>query len=124
MLRKISYFFITIVVIFLIVIFFSEKITKYECIGKFQNTNKETSIFLKHSEYRWWVSLWSKSSGTMWVETPGKNLDVSTDLNSGENQIFIFDYKKELKGIFSPLSKHISIKLTDHFYDGSCKEIK
>lgn len=124
MFRKISYFLIPIVVIFIVVILFSEKTTKYECIGKFQNTNNETSIFLKHSEYRWWVGLWSKSNGTIWVELPGKNLDVSTDLNSNENQIFIFDYKKELKGIFSPLSKHISIKITNEFYDGSCKEIK
>lgn len=124
MLRKISYFLITIVIIFIVVIFFSEKTTKYECIGKFKNTNMETSIFLKHSEYRWWVSLWSESKGMMWIEVPNKTVDVSTELREVGNLIQLLGFKNELKGMFSPLSKSISIKIDDDFFDGSCKEIK
>ena len=124
MLRKISYFFITIVVIFLVVILFSEKITKYECIGKFQNANDEISIFLKHSEYRWWVSLWSESQGMMWFEVPNKTVDVSTELRMGGNLIRILGSNDEIKGMFSPLSKSISVKISSEFFDGTCKEIK
>ena len=124
MFRKIFYFLITIVIIFIVAIFFSEKTIKYECIGKFKNTNMETSIFLKHSEYRWWIKLWWESDGMMWIEVPNKTVDVSTELREVGNLIQLLGFKKELKGIFSPLSKSISVKIDDDFYDGSCKEIK
>jgi hypothetical protein len=29
-----------------------------------------------------------------------------------------------MKGHFSPLSKFISVKISDDFFDGQCKEIK
>ena len=111
-------------IIFLVVIFFSEKTTKYECIGKFQNTNNETKVYLKHSEYRWWVSLWSDSIGMMWIEVPNKTVDVSTELRDGGNLIRLLGFNNELKGIFSPLSKSISMKIDSDFFDGLCKEIK
>lgn len=124
MFRKVSYFLIPIAVIFLVVILFSEKTTKYECIGKFQNTNNETSIFLKHSEYRWWVDLWSESKGMMWFEVPNKTVDVSTELRMGGDLIRILGFNNEIKGMFSPLSKSISVKISGNFFDGTCKEIK
>ena len=124
MFKKISYFLIPIVVIFLIVLLFSEKTTKYECIGKFQNTNNETSIFLKHSEYRWWVGLWSESKGMMWFEVPNKTVDVSTELRMGGDLIRILGFNNEIKGMFSPLSKSISVKISGNFFDGTCKEVK
>lgn len=123
--KKISYIFIPIVIIFLIVIlFFSEKTTKYECVGKFQKINTDKTIFLKHSEYRWWVSLWSDSIGMMWFEVPNKTVDVSTDLRRGGNLIRILGFDNEMKGMFSPLSKSISVKIGGDFFDGICKEIK
>ena len=124
MFKKISYFLIPIAVIFLIVLLFSEKTTKYECIGKFQNTNNETSIFLKHSEYRWWVGLWSESKGMMWFEVPNKTVDVSTELRMGGDLIRILGFNNEIKGMFSPLSKSISVKISGNFFDGTCKEVK
>ncbi len=114
----------TLVVVLLIVILFSEKTTKYECIGKFQNNPTDKTVFLKHSEYRWWVSLWSDSKGSMWFEVPTKTVDVSTELRDGGNLIRILGYNNEMKGMFSPLSKSLSIKINDDFFDGLCKEIK
>ena len=122
--KKISYILTPLVIIFLIVIFFSENTTKYECIGKFQKNNTDKTIFLKHSQYRWWVSLWSDSIGMMWFEVPNKTVDVSTDLRQGGNLIRILGFDNELKGMFSPLSKSISVKISGDFFDGTCKEIK
>ena len=122
--KKISYILLPIVVVFLFVILFSEKTTKYECIGKFQNNNTDKTVFLKHSEYRWWVSLWSDSKGMMWFEIPTKTVDVSTELREGGNLIRILGFNNEMKGIFSPLSKSLSIKINGDFFDGLCKEIK
>lgn len=124
MVKKISYIVITLVVVLLIVIIFSEKTTKYECIGKFQNNSTDKTVFLKHSEYRWWVSLWSDSKGSMWFEVPTKTVDVSTELRDGGNLIRILGYNNEMKGMFSPLSKSLSIKINGDFFDGQCKEIK
>jgi hypothetical protein len=122
--KKISYIFTPLVIIFLVVIFFSEKTKNYECIGKVQNTNNETKVYLKHSQYRWWVSLWSDSIGMMWIEVPNKTVDVSTELRDGGNLIRLLGFDNELKGIFSPLSKSISVKIDGDFFDGLCKEIK
>ncbi len=122
--KKISYILTPLVIIFLIVIFFSENTTKYECIGKFQKNNTDKTIFLKHSEYRWWVSLWSDSIGMMWIEVPKKTVDVSTELRDGGNLIRLLGFNNELKGMFSPLSKSISVKIDGDFFDGLCKEIK
>lgn len=93
-------------------------------MGKFQKNNAEKTVFLKLTEYRWWVKLWSDSDGMIWVEIPGKDFISSTNLDKDSNQIRIFSGDKQLMGIFSPLSNFLSIKTFDDFYDGQCKEIK
>ena len=106
------------------VLFFSEKTINYECVGSFQKNTTNKVIFLKHKEYRFWVSLWGDSKGTLWIETPGKNLDVITDIKEAGTLLQLYGYSKETKGHFSPLSKFISVKISDDLYDGQCKEIK
>lgn len=104
--------------------FFSAKTINYECTGSFQKNSTNKVIFLKHKEYRFWVSLWSDSKGMLWVEIPGKDLDVVTEIKEAGTLLQLYGYNKEMKGHFSPLSKFISIKISDDFYDGQCKEIK
>jgi hypothetical protein len=60
----------------------------------------------------------------MWFEVPTKTVDVSTELRDGGNLIRILGFDNEMKGIFSPLSKSLSIKINGDFFDGLCKEIK
>ncbi len=104
--------------------FFSTKTINYECTGSFQKNLTNKVIFLKHKEYRFWVSLWSDSKGMLWIEIPGKDMDVVTDIKEVGNLLQLYGYSNEMKGYFSTLSKFISIKLSGDFYDGQCKEIK
>lgn len=108
-----------------VVLFFSQKTTKYECSGFFQKSSIEKSIFLKLEEYRFWVSLWGDGSkGMLWIEVPGTVSELVTDIRVAGDYLQLYGYKGEIKGQFSKLSKHISIKISNDFYDGQCKEIK
>lgn len=122
--KKITAIALFVISIFVIVLFFSAKSTNYECTGSFQKNSTDKVIFLKHKEYRFWVGLWSDSKGMLWVEIPGKDLDVVTDIKEAGTLLQLYGYNKEMKGHFSPLSKFISIKISSDFYDGQCKEIK
>ncbi len=112
------------VTVIVLVGFFSAKTTNYECTGSFQKNSTNKVIFLKHKEYRFWVSLWSDSKGMLWVEIPGKDMDVVTDIKEVGNLLQLYGYSNEMKSFFSTLSKFISIKLSGDFYEVQCKEIK
>ena len=60
----------------------------------------------------------------MWFEVPNKTVDVSTELRMGGDLIRILGFNNEIKGMFSPLSKSISVKISGNFFDGTCKEVK
>lgn len=112
-------------IIFVVLVgFFSAKTTNYECTGSFQKNTIDKVIFLKHKEYRFWVSLWSESIGMLWIEIPGKSMDLVTDIKEVGHLLQLYGYNKEMKGHFSTLSKFISIKIFGDFYDGQCTEIK
>ena len=117
---------ILLIAVFLLVLvgFFSSKTTNYECTGSFQKNSTQKSVFLKHKEYRFWVGLWSDSKGMLWIEIPGKDMDVVTEIKEAGTLLQLYGYSKEMKGHFSPLSKFISVKISDDFFDGQCKEIK
>ncbi len=122
--KKITAIVVLVISILIIVFFCSAKTTNYECTGSFQKNSTNKVIFLKHKEYRFWVSLWSDSKGMLWIEIPGKDMDVITDIKEVGNLLQLYGYSNEMKGYFSTLSKFISIKLSGDFYDGQCKEIK
>ncbi len=113
-----------LVIAILTIGFFSTKTTNYECTGSFQKNTTDKVIFLKHKEHRFWVSLWSESKGMLWIELPGKDMDVVTDIKEVGNLLQLYGYNKDFKGHFSTLSKFISLKISSDFYDGQCKEIK
>ncbi len=122
--KKVTAIALLLISILVVILFFSETTKNYECTGSFQKNMTDKVVFLKHKEYRFWVSLWSDSKGTLWIEIPGKNLDVVTEIKEAGTLLQLYGYSKEMKGHFSPLSKFISVKISDDFYDGQCKEIK
>jgi hypothetical protein len=107
-----------------VILFFSETTKNYECTGSFQKNTTDKVIFLKHKEYRFWVGLWSESKGMLWIEIPGKDVDAVTKIKKVGNSLQLYGYSDEIKGHFSTLSKFISIKISNDFYDGQCKKIK
>lgn len=122
--KKITLILSTIVSLIVLVGFFSTKSTNYECTGSFKKNSTDKVIFLKYKEYRFWVGLWNDSKGMLWIEIPGKDSDVVTEIKEVGNLLQLYGYNKEMKGHFSTLSKFISIRISGDFYDGQCKEIK
>ena len=117
---------IFIVIIALVVVFkFSAVETSFECKGKITNENKseEAAIYIKLSEYRPWVGLWSISDGNLKFEMPSQYFGYYTPIKVSGEQIQIYDDQK-FAGNFSKLSKVLALKVPSGFFDGSCIAIK
>ena len=117
---------IFIVVIALVVIFkFSAVETSFECKGKVSADNKseESAIYIKLSEYRPWVGLWSDADGDLKFEIPSQYLGYYTPIKEVGDQLQIYDGQK-IAGNFSKLSKVLALKVPTGFFDGSCTAIE
>jgi hypothetical protein len=125
----------SIVVLLGIAINFSEKVTKYDCEGKYQ-TGKQLvagQVFLKLSEYRWWVGLWSKDSeGNLWVEfrrdidgisnVPMFATSYYSKVDYVADNVHVYEENgKSPVAHLSLLSKKLTINTPYGFFDGTCK---
>lgn len=97
--------------------------TKYECVGKFDKPYYIDSIYIKLNEYRFMSKAWIKSDATINIELPGKFFDYISVVEKTGDTYQMYDSKGELRGQFSTLSKAITVKVLDSFFDGSCKLI-
>jgi len=79
---------------------------------------------VKVEQYRWWVGLWGKSDGALWIEIPNENIEYFGDIVKVGDQLQIYDYQKNLKGYFSTLSNTLSVLLGEKTFDGSYKTIE
>jgi hypothetical protein len=121
--KFIKYFGALIVVaIFLSVIVtnFSSVESRFQCSG--ETSTKEgphpTTIYMKLIKYRWWVGLWSKSDGALWLEIPNKAVEYYGNIVEVGDQLQIYDSQNNIKGNFSTLSKAIFIG----DFEGICKK--
>lgn len=115
------------VLVFVILVFFSTTETKYLCNGDITKDSKvrDSTIYLKFTEYRWWVHLWGNGSdGMMDMEIPGKTYDSFHYVKRIGDQIqFWRDKGSLIGGYYSTLSGHMG--LNNHFgvFEGECKVI-
>lgn len=116
----------------LIVMFYSEKTIKYECVGNFKHytvKQGEPKLFLIYSDYRFWTKLWTSSDGDLKVEVPGYWLQYYGYVHStGAKDGHLHFYSKKdgvMLGYFSILSKHLWLKISaqDDIFEGNCREI-
>lgn len=114
-----------IVIVLGVVINFSAVETAFECKGEISANNKseESVIYIKLSEYRAWVSLWSDADGDLKFEIPSQYLGYYTPIQEVGDQLQIYDGSK-IAGNFSKLSKVLALKVPTGFFDGSCTAIK
>ncbi len=114
-----------IVIAILVVANFSAVETRFECSGALTQGEvaKDSLIYIKLDEYRWWVGFWSDSDGALWLEVPGQTLDYFETLHEVGDQLQIFGPNREIGGHFSTLSRWLALKNTLGFFDGQCKAV-
>lgn len=107
--------------IFVIVINFSAVESRYQCTGKISSgdSSHPTTAYIKLIKYRWWVDLWSKSNGALWLEIPNKSIDYYEKIIEIEDQLQIYDSQSNIKGSFSTLS--MALFVGD--FEGTCNKI-
>lgn len=111
--------------LFVFVANFSSVETRFECTGETasQKGSQRTTVFVKLAKYRWWVGLWSDSSGHMWLEIPNNTFEYIENIKEVGYQLQLYDFKNNIKGHFSTLSKTLALKVDSGFFDGTCKRI-
>ena len=114
------------IVLFLIIANFSEIKSSFKCPGQHSldgNTQSKT-IYIKLTQYRPWVGLWSDSNGSVNLEIPNEWVGYYGHMEKVGDNLQIFDTypQKTLKGNFSLLSKTLAIDLESPygFFDGLC----
>ena len=98
--------------------------SSYECVGKFSHSTRDsTTIYLRLSEYRFWVRLWSDSDASLFTEVPNNYVDYYSHLEEVANQFQIYQYDR-FKGNFSTLSNTLALDTPGGFFDGNCRKLQ
>ena len=119
---------IAAIVFFLIAAEFSAVESRLECGGSITAEGAETpsAVFVKLEKYRWWVSLWSDSWGSAWVELPNRSVSYFPHVTKAGDLIQFWDFPGgNFSGNYSTLSGAIGVDLGGFgLFDGSCKSIR
>ncbi len=124
-LKRVLLMLIISVALLLIVVNFSEKTSTYRCEGtiQFKDDVKSTTVYLKLTEYRWWVHLWSNNDANIHLEVPSlvfPHMYFSDVKKLGDIfQIYDLGGTQQI-GVFSNLSNTLRIKLQNASFDGEC----
>ena len=114
--------------LFVLVANFSAVESRFQCPGMISSTDgpRPVTVYLKLSEYRWWVGLWSESDAALHIEIPNTYVDYFGNVRRVGDQYQLFDSENRIKGNFSTRSKILAInlplKLKTDFFDGTCKK--
>jgi len=117
----------SLLLVFVFVANFSAIEYPYECKGSFKKGDEQyedATIYLKLSDYRFWVGIWGESDASLNIEIPNKHVAYYGHLKEVGDQLQIYDYDKSLKGNFSKLSKTLSLQTYLGFFDGMCNKIE
>ena len=112
--------------LFVFIANFSTTEYRYECKGAFKTEKKQyedSTIYIKVSDYRFWVDIWSDSDANLNIEIPNRHVGYYSHLKETGDQLQIYDVDKNLKGNFSKLSKTLALQTYLGFFDGTCKKI-
>lgn len=115
------------VLLFVFVANFSAVEARFECNGKITLNGAEhsTQAFLKLQKYRWWIGLWSDSSGSAWVELPNRTVSYFGHLTETGDLLQLWDSPNKFSGNFSSLSGAIRVDLGAFgVFEGTCKAIQ
>lgn len=112
-------------VIPVVVFFYSLKESSYQCDGTFGGESKQSTLYLKVTENRWWVHLWSDNDGRVNLEIPNKDYEVYWLKRNGDQlQLWKDRNLKGLKGNFSLISYSLFLHLDPKIFEGVCKKLE
>ena len=114
-----------LLVLFLFVANFSATEKSFSCSGGITKENisqGSKTVYIKLTEYKPWVGLWSDSSGSVHLEIPNEWYDYFDHVEEVGDQLQIFDSypQKTIKGNFSTLSKALAIDTPFGLFEGNC----
>ena len=115
-----------LIILFIIVINFSGKESKFECSGEItqEATRKPTKVYLKLTEYRFWVGLWSKSKGCLSLEIPNRTFAYYEQIDRVGDNLHIYS-NNDAKGLFSRLSNALTLDIGAFgVFEGTCNLIQ
>lgn len=108
---------------FLFLMNFSARETRFACVGEITEGSqpRQTTLFIRVEEYRWWVGLWSESQGSIWLEIPNTWVQYHPHVRVVGDQLQIYENPTSPRGSFSKLSRSLYIILPTGTFTGSCK---
>lgn len=110
--------------LFLLVVKFSAVEMVYACKGTITESNdkKDGEVYIRLTDYRFWVGLWNKSDGALWVEAPGSTVGYFSHLRkTGDLYTISESPEKPFAGDFSSLSRRLDLRVTSYLsFEGSC----
>ena len=114
-----------VILLYAFVVNFSAVESRFQCSGEIsqKGVTKPSTAFVKLTQYRWWVGLWSDSDAALWLEIPNETVEYFEHVARAGDQLQIFGRQKDLKGQFSILSKTLALSTPLGFFDGTCKKI-
>lgn len=114
------------IILFLFVSNFSTTESSFQCSGEISGSeiSRPMNIYIKLTEARPWVGLWSDSDGSINLEIPNEWVEYYEHIEEVGDQLQIYKTypQKTLKGNFSVLSRTLAIDLGSPFgfFDGAC----
>jgi len=125
-LKKICLSFLLLIFTVCIIVIFSTKEAKFECIGNIatKDTSQLSKVLIKQKNYRWWVGLWNNSDGSIWLEYPNKTVEEYEQVKNvlGGDLITLWNSNKQLKGTFLISSNSLNVDIPRYgTFEGNCK---
>jgi len=122
--KYLGFLILGLVILFFFVARFSAVESSFRCSGEISNsgTVQPATVYMKLTEYRWWVNLWGDSAGSLHLEIPKTSVESFGHIEEIGDLLTIYETypQKTLKGNFSKLSKTLSIQTSRGFFDGAC----
>ena len=82
------------------------------------------TVYIKLTEYRWWIRLWKDSDGTISIELPSGLVPSYWHLVKTGDKFQIYDFRGDFQGDFSTLSNKLYIDNSpEGSFEGTCKRI-
>lgn len=123
-LKVIGAFAVALVALAIVLFKFSAVETRYRCKGSLVTDQQvqSTEVFLKRQSYRWWVSFWSQSQGSIWLEIPNRTVEYYNDVSGTD--LLGLSGSEGFRGTFSTLSNALQVNVpTIGNFTGVCQPI-
>ncbi len=113
---------LVLISVYLFLVFFSGKQTAYFCQGRFDKMGPQV-LYLKVTEYRFWVHLWNKFDGDIKIEIPNKHYDYISEVTE-VGDLLQMTRNGQVAGQLSKLSGALVLHTYGDFYDGNCQKVE